>query len=60
MLGKNIGQINIFNSMIFERLVSKDHLLVKIDSIIDFSFVYEKVKDTYSSIDRGSKDPVMI
>ncbi|MEA4962366.1 hypothetical protein [Lutispora sp.] len=42
MLGKNSGQIDIFNNIIFERLIPKDHLLVKIDSIIDFSFVYDK------------------
>ena len=35
-------------------------LLVKIDSIINFSFVYEKVQDTYSHLGRGSKDPVMM
>ncbi|MEA4849692.1 MAG: IS1182 family transposase [Clostridiaceae bacterium] len=34
--------------------------MVKIDSIIDFSFVYEKVKDKYSSVGRGSEDPVMM
>lgn len=60
MLKKNSGQIDMFNHMIFEKLVPKNHLLVKIDSIIDFSFVYEKVKDKYSSVGRGSKDPVMM
>ncbi len=60
MLKKNNGQIDMFNHMIFEKLVPKNHLLVKIDSIIDFSFVYEKVKDKYSSVGRGSKDPVMM
>ncbi|WP_373481707.1 transposase, partial [Acetobacterium sp.] len=28
--------------------------------IIDFSFVYELVKDQYSPIGRGSKDPAMM
>lgn len=60
MLKKNNGQIDIFNHMIFEKLIPKNHLLVKIDSIIDFSFVYEKVKDKYSNVGRGSKDPVMM
>lgn len=54
MLKKNDGQIDIFNHMIFEKLIPKNHLLVKIDSIIDFSFVYEKVKDKYSNVGRGS------
>ncbi len=57
---KKSGQIDIFNHMIFEKLIPKNHLLVKIDSIIDFSFVYEKVKDKYSNVGRGSKGPVMM
>ena len=60
MLGKNNPQIDIFNHMIFERLIPKDHLLVKIDSIIDFSFVYDMVKDKYSDIGRTSEDPAMM
>jgi transposase len=46
--------------MIFEKLIPKTHLLVKIDSVIDFSFVYEKIKDKYSDMGRASKDPVMM
>ena len=60
MLGKNSRQIDVFNNMIFQSLVPKDHLLVKIDSIIDFSFVYDKVKDKYSPLGRSSKDPLMM
>lgn len=60
MLGKNSGQIDVFDHMIFEKLIPKDHLLVKIDSIVDFSFVYDKVQDKYSSLGRGSKDPIMM
>ena len=59
-MGINNNQIDMFDSMIFEKLIPKDHLLVKIDSIIDFSFVYDLVKDFYSSIGRKSKDPVMM
>jgi hypothetical protein len=46
--------------MIYDRLITKDYLLVKISSIIDFSFVYEKVKNGHSAIGRASKDPDMI
>jgi transposase len=60
MLGRNSGQVDVFNNMIFEKLVPKNHLLVKIDSIIDFSFVYGMMKDKYSNIGRESKDPVMM
>ncbi|MGI6586616.1 MAG: hypothetical protein ACOX3L_12025 [Lutisporaceae bacterium] len=45
MLGRNNPQIDIFDHMLFERLIPKDNLLVKIDSIIDFSFVYDMVKE---------------
>ena len=61
MLSKNNPQIDMFTQEIFDKLVPKDHLLVKIDSIIDFSFVYDMLKDRYSSnMGRWSKDPVMM
>mgnify|MGYP000900646151 FL=1 len=60
MLGKNDGQIDIFNQMIFERLIPKNHLLLKIDALIDFSFIYDIVKDYYSEIGRESYDPVIL
>jgi len=60
MLEKNNPQIDVFTHMIFERLIPKDHLLVLINSIIDFSFVYDIVKDKYSEIGRKSEDPVMM
>ncbi|MEO8174788.1 MAG: IS1182 family transposase [Sediminibacterium sp.] len=60
MLKKNNGQLDVFDHMIFEKLIPKDHLLVKIESIIDFSFVYDMVKEQYSAIGRGSKDPMMM
>jgi len=60
MLGKNNPQIDVFTHMIFDRLIPEDHLLVLINSIIDFSFVYDMVKDKYSDIGRKSEDPVMM
>ena len=55
MLGKNSGQVDMLDHLIFEKLIPKNHLLVKIDSTVDFSFVYDKVKDKYSPIGRGSR-----
>ena len=52
MIGKQSGQIDIFSSMIFEKLIPKDHLLVKTNGIIDFYFVYDIVKDYYSEVGR--------
>ena len=60
MIGKNSGQIDIFNRMIYEKLIPKDHLLIKIDSIIDFTFVYDITKNNYSDIGRKSKDAVVL
>src|SRR5665647_3743974 len=61
MLSKNNPQIDILSQMIYDKLVPDEHLLVKINSIIDFSFVYDKVKDKYSSISgRSSKYPAMM
>lgn len=60
MLSKKSGQIDIFNSMIYEKLIPEDHLLVRIDSIMDFSFVYDIVKSSYSNIGRKSEDPVVL
>lgn len=60
MLMKNKKQVDVFDHMIFEKLIPNDHLLVKIDSIIDFSFVYDLVQECYSPVGRGSKDPAMM
>lgn len=44
-----------------ETLVPKDHLLRRIDQIIDFSFIYEKVRLLYC-VDNGRPpiDPMML
>lgn len=43
-----------------EDFVPKNHLLRKIDSAVDLSFIYEKVKDLYSPIGKASIDPVVL
>jgi len=44
-----------------EELVPKDHLLRKIDKVIDFSFIREKVKDLYCADNgRPAIDPVVL
>ena len=44
-----------------EELVPKDHLLRKIDKIIDFGFIREKVKDLYCADNgRPAIDPVVL
>ena len=41
-------------------LVPQNHLLRKISRTIDFSFIYDKVKNLYSSTGRPSIDPVVL
>jgi transposase len=60
MLGQKSGQIDIFNAMIYEKLIPKDHLLVKIAETIDFTFVYDIAKGHYSEVGRESVDPVIM
>ena len=60
MLKKTKGQLDMFDYMIFEKIIPKDHLLVKIDNIVDFTFVYSMLKNQDSAVGRGSKDPVMM
>ena len=44
-----------------EELVPKDHLLRKIDRVIDFEFIHEKVKDLYCADNgRPAVDPVVL
>lgn len=60
MQGKQSGQIDIFNQMIYESLIPKDHLLVQIDKIVHFDFVRDIIKHKYSKVGRKSYDPVLM
>ena len=59
-MGMQNNQIDIFDFMIFDKLVPKDHLLIKVDETVDFSFVREQTKSLYSDIGRPSYDPETI
>ncbi|KML37801.1 IS1182 family transposase [Cytobacillus firmus] len=43
-----------------DELVPADHLVRKIEAAIDFSFIYDLVKDKYSDKGRPSIDPVIL
>ncbi len=43
-----------------EELVPKEHLVRKLDSCIDFTFIEELVKDLYSVSGRPSIPPVVL
>ncbi|OZI10265.1 IS5/IS1182 family transposase [Bacillaceae bacterium SAS-127] len=43
-----------------DQLVPENHLVRKMEAAIDFSFIYDLVKDMYSEVGRPSIDPVIL
>lgn len=60
MMTKTYSIQNEVSVVILEDLVPKDHLLRKIDRVMDFNFIYDYVEDLYSSTGRPSIDPVVL
>lgn len=61
MLTKNKDKQTSYEFVMLEELVKEDHLLRKIDKHIDFSFIYDEVKDLYCPDNgRPSIDPVIL
>ena len=61
MLSKKINVQNKLILQTMEDLVPDDSLFRKIDKYIDFSFIYDEVKDLYCLVNgRGSIDPVVL
>lgn len=55
------GRRNEMQVVDMESIIPKDHLIRKIDSVIDFEFIREMVKDLYSEDNgRPSIDPVVL
>jgi transposase len=50
----------LFYILDLEKEVPKDHILRKIDSLLDFSFLYKKVESLYGYNGNESVDPVVI
>ncbi len=48
MLKPKSPQTSFYGSYLYDRIVPQDHLLRKINQVVDFSFVNELVKDRYS------------
>ena len=58
-INKNIQSEIVFMTM--EEMVPEDSLFRKIDKYIDFTFIYDEVKDLYSEDNgRPSIDPVVL
>jgi transposase len=58
MLKPRSPQASFYGSYLYDRIVPPDHLLRKIDAVVDFSFVNELVKDRYTpDFGRPAEDP---
>lgn len=58
---KNIDAVNEMQFVMLEQLVPQEHLVRKIDKVIDFEFIRERVKHLYSDCKgRPSIDPVVL
>lgn len=61
MMSKNqINERDQIEMITIEQLVPQDHLVRKLESAIDFSFIYPLVEPLYSTIGRPSVDPVVL
>lgn len=58
MLKTKSHQASFYGSYLYERIVPQDHLLRKINQVVDFSFVNDLVRDRYTpDFGRPAEDP---
>jgi transposase len=58
MLRPKPPQNSFYGSYLYDKIVPADHLLRKINQVVDFSFVHELVKDRYTpDFGRPAEDP---
>lgn len=58
MLRKRQPQASFYGSYLYDKIVPEDHLLRKINAVVDFSFIRELVKDRYTpDFGRPAEDP---
>jgi transposase len=58
MLRPRSPQESFYGSYLYDRIVPPDHLLRKINAVVDFSFVHDLVKDRYTpDFGRPAEDP---
>ncbi|MDP1422217.1 IS5/IS1182 family transposase, partial [Peribacillus simplex] len=61
MLSKhNSIQRDQLEMITLDQLVPANHLVRKMEAAIDFTFIYDLVKDMYSEVGRPSIDPVIL
>ena len=58
MLKPRSPQASFYGSYLYDKIVPIDHLLRKINAVVDFSFVHDVVKDRYTpDFGRPAEDP---
>mgnify|MGYP004701130751 CR=1 FL=1 len=61
MMGiKNTDKRNALKTINLDNLVPENHIIRKIDKVIDLSFIYDKVKHLYSPYGTESIDPMVL
>ena len=60
MTNRHNRKYDSFIMYTIDQLTPQDHLVRKLEAGIDFTFIYPKVKNLYSSIGRPSIDPVIL
>lgn len=60
MMRKQEDKQHRFVYVNLEEFVPKQHLLRKIEEVVNFSFIYKKVEHLYSQVGRKSIDPVVL
>src|SRR6202166_5058720 len=60
MMGKQPRTEPLFYYFRLEDQIPDDHLLKRLDRFIDFGFVRERLRDTYSAMGRPSIDPEVL
>ena len=60
MMGQQPRTDSLFYYFRLEDQIPDDHLLKRLDRFIDFGFVREQLRDTYSAVGRPSIDPEVL
>ena len=61
MMGRRIGgQRHLFYEFHLDEVIPDDHLVRKVDAVLDLSWVHAELAPHYSRIGRPSIDPVLM
>src|SRR5512147_686051 len=60
MMGRQVGEAQLFYTFSVDRHVPADHLLRRVDAVLDLSFIRTSLADYYSRTGRPSIDPELM